>query len=183
MKTINDLQAQAIARSRGLNRAAESLGMRNEPRPIGGRFRALLRRGERGQAILEMAFLLPFLLALVTGICYFGIAMNNYLQLESIVTTGAQTLAQSQGVLIANPCATALTAMQGVAPINWANVTVTYYENGVAVGGTSGNACVGTLASTTPVTVTATYPAILPIFGSSISSHATLSASSTQPAN
>jgi len=173
MKTINDLQAQAIARSRGLNRAAESLGMRNEPRPIGGRFRALLRRGERGQAILEMAFLLPFLLALVTGICYFGIAMNNYLSLQSAVTAGAVNLAENQNLAtpVANACTVATGVIQGASNLQITSSQITY----------SSGACAGGLSSGTLVTVTATYPCVLPIYSMGFHS-CTLSATSSQPA-
>ena len=174
MKTINDLQAQAIARSRGLNRAAESLGMRNEPRPIGGRFRALLRRGERGQAILEMAFLMPLLLVIVMGVCYFGIAMNNYLSLQSAVTAGAVNLAENQSLAtpVPNACTVATTVIQGASNLKPSQITITYPTSG---------SCAGGLVAGTPVTVNATYPCVLPIYGMNFTS-CTLGATSTQPA-
>jgi Flp pilus assembly protein TadG len=182
MKTQNDLHGQTTAPRHGLQRAIGSFGAQSGTASIGGRLRALLRRGGQGQAIVELAFMMPIICLFLFGICWYGLVMMKYVQLQSAVNTGAGVLAINQDVGVTNPCGLATTAMQNVTGLNWSNITVTYEENGVAVGGTSGNACVGTLASSTPVTVTAVYPVPIPIVYAYVPS-LNLYASLTVPAN
>ena len=53
-------------------------------------------RKERGQAMAEMAVVLPVFLFLLLGIIQFGIAFNNYLALTDAVRAGARTAAVSR---------------------------------------------------------------------------------------
>lgn len=54
------------------------------------------RRNERGQAMAEMAVVLPVLLLLILAIVQLGIAFNNYLTLTDAVREGARTAAVSR---------------------------------------------------------------------------------------
>jgi Flp pilus assembly protein TadG len=51
---------------------------------------------EQGQAMVEIAFVLPILLLLILGIMQFGIAYNHYLTLVDAVRAGARTAAVSR---------------------------------------------------------------------------------------
>jgi Flp pilus assembly protein TadG len=58
--------------------------------------RSLKLRSEEGQGIVEFAFVLPMLLALILGIVQFGIAFNNYLTLNDATRVGARKAAVSR---------------------------------------------------------------------------------------
>jgi Flp pilus assembly protein TadG len=62
------------------------------------------RAGQRGQALVEFAFLLPLLMVILLGVIVFGVAINNYLELTNGTTAGAQALAISRGQAT-DPCA------------------------------------------------------------------------------
>jgi Flp pilus assembly protein TadG len=182
-----DLHGQTLALKRSLNRVSKSTELHVGPQSRGLRFRALLRSGDQGSALIEFAMLLPVLLLLTTGILVFGVAMNNYLQLTNAVSIGARTLAVSAQMVL-DPCATASTAITNAAPnLNASNFTFTYTLNGTTYNGTScsssttSTGAAGNLASGTTVTVTATYPFNLSVFGKIFSqSNAVLSATSTE---
>lgn len=53
-------------------------------------------RRDSGQAMAEMAIVLPALLLLLLGIMQFGITFNNYLALTDAVRAGARTAAVSR---------------------------------------------------------------------------------------
>jgi Flp pilus assembly protein TadG len=53
-------------------------------------------KGERGQAIVEFAIVLPALALLLLGILQFGITFNHYLALTDAVRAGARTAAVSR---------------------------------------------------------------------------------------
>jgi Flp pilus assembly protein TadG len=53
-------------------------------------------RREEGQGVVEFAFVLPILLALILGIVQFGIAFNNYLTLNDATRVGARKAAVSR---------------------------------------------------------------------------------------
>jgi len=79
--------------------------------PVNAMFRTLFSGrwaqalDERGQALLEFAYLLPILLVLLLGMIAFGITMNNYLEMTNGVTAGAQAIAVSRGQTL-DPCKT-----------------------------------------------------------------------------
>ena len=64
--------------------------------------KARCARGERGQAVVEFALVLPVLLLLIVGIIKGGILYNNYLQLTDSVRSGARELAIERGQT--SPC-------------------------------------------------------------------------------
>jgi Flp pilus assembly protein TadG len=158
-----------------------------EARTFSRRMRALLRRGEQGQSLVEFALIAPMLLLLATGIMIFGLAMNNYLQLTNAVSVGARTVAINSGVTL-DPCATAANAIIAAAPgLNPANFTFSYTFSGNPY---SSNSCPSAsfdtgsakdLASGSTATVTATYPFNLSVFGAVFSqNNAVLQATSSE---
>jgi Flp pilus assembly protein TadG len=149
--------------------------------------RALLRRGEQGQSMVEFALILPMMLLITTGIFVFGIAMNNYLQLTNAVSIGARAVANSaqmsSGGTAADPCAVGAAAIAAAAPgLNAANLSTSFVFNGnPAVSGPSCASSATELSPGTSVTVTAQYPLNLSVFGQKYSaSNAVLQASSTE---
>jgi Flp pilus assembly protein TadG len=70
---------------------------------------------ERGQALLEFAYLLPILMILLLGMIAFGITLNNYLEMTNGATAGAQALAISRGQTL-DPCGTAAAPFYATTP-------------------------------------------------------------------
>lgn len=183
MKNKFELHPQPEALKRGWNHIATSSG----PRVLPNWVHALLRAGDHGSAIVEFALILPMMLVLTTGILVFGVAMNNYLQLNNAVSVGARTLAISAQMTL-DPCATASSAITGAVPnLTASRFTFSYVMNGTAYTGTTcasssvSTGAAGNLASGTTVSVTATYPLNLSIFGQQYSANsAVLSATSTE---
>ncbi len=166
MRRLNDLHG----------RFAAPKGARFQSLSSGGRSRS----GDEGQTLIELALALPLLMMMLTGIFAFSVAFYNKMLLESAADAGArylQTIRQST----TDPCADTLTAMENAAPsLNSANISLTLTMNGTI---TSGSACGGDqsdLIPNQPVTITATYPCSLPIFGSSIGSSCQLTAQVTE---
>ncbi len=147
----------------------------------------LRRRGQRGSALVEFALILPALLLITTGIMIFGVAMNNYLQLTNAVSVGARSVSTYAGQTL-DPCAVASNAVIGAAPgLNGSLLTFNYTFNGVPQSGTT---CASTslttgaasnLASGSTVTVTASYPFNLSVYGQVFSqNNAVLKATSAE---
>ncbi len=146
------------------------------------RTRAFLRRGEEGSALVEIALIMAPLMAIITAICAFGVAFSNQLTLTNAVGAGAQYL-QLIRTTTTDPCKDTLTAIENAAPnLTPSSLTLTVTMDGVTPTQT-GNSCSGTegdLVPGTPVTVTATYPCALPIYGTTFSSGCQLSAKVTE---
>jgi Flp pilus assembly protein TadG len=189
MKVQIDLHRRAMALKHSLSCAAKSNEPQAEPRFMDRRLRALLRSGEQGSALVEIALVLPVLMGLVTALCAFGLAFNNQLTLTSAVGAGGQYLQTIRTDSPANedPCASALTAIENAAPnLKGSSLNVTVTINGTAE---TPNSCTGaaTAFGTSqgePVTVAATYPCVLPImpmgYGTKFVSNCQLSASVTE---
>jgi Flp pilus assembly protein TadG len=147
--------------------------------------RALLRNGEEGSALVEIALVMPMLLAVVTSIFAFGVGFNNQLTLTSAVGSGAQQL-QLIRTTTTDPCADTLTAIKNAAPSLTGNsISLSFNFNGTEVDNT--NSCAGDqtyLVSGQPVTVTAKYPCVLSImpmgYGTKFVSNCQLSAKVTE---
>ncbi len=140
-------------------------------------------RNERGQALLEFAYLLPILLILLLGMIAFGITLNNYLEMTNGTTAGAQAVAISRGQTV-DPCLTAATPFFGAAPtLTKANLSFTITTStGPGGSGTSqtlwpsgANPSCPASSTTSPpasylvqggtITVKVTYPCNLKVFG------------------
>jgi Flp pilus assembly protein TadG len=130
---------------------------------------------------------LPMMLILTTGIMMFGIAMNNYISLTNAVSIGARSVAVDAGLTL-DPCSVASQAIIAASPsLRASNLNFSYTFNGIPASGTTcsstsvSTGAPGNLASGTTVTVTATYPLNLSVFGTKYSaSNAVLSATSTE---
>jgi Flp pilus assembly protein TadG len=155
-------------------------GERASGRCIGTRADA---RGERGQALLEFAYLLPILLILLLGMVAFGMTLNNYLEMTNGVTSGAQALAISRGQTL-DPCATASGPFYAATPnLVAANakftITISPAPGGSGTTYTlatnqASPSCPATSTTTAPAsdltqgataTVKVTYPCNLKVFG------------------
>jgi Flp pilus assembly protein TadG len=153
--------------------------------PFARWIRARLGASEGG-ALVEFAMVLPMMLAVMTGIFTFGIALNNYLELTNGVSIGARYLAISRGNTL-DPCATVVNAVYGAAPnLKTANFSFTTTLNGTSYNGTSCSSsttttgAAGNLVQGTSATVTATYPCNLSVYGVSFAGSCTLKSTVTE---
>lgn len=64
-----------------------------------------LREGEEGNALIELAFVAPIMMLMLTGLASFAMALYSYQQLGYAVSAAAQQVGAEQG-LITDPCAT-----------------------------------------------------------------------------
>jgi Flp pilus assembly protein TadG len=116
-----------------------------------------IKRNEQGQAMVEFAMVLPILITLVFGIIQFGILFNHYLTLTDAVRAGARQAAVSR--VLPDPAGSAEARVRSAAATSLTDadldVTVTPKDQG---GG-------ATFAQGGDVTVTATYPYEISIFG------------------
>jgi Flp pilus assembly protein TadG len=134
-------------------------------------------RGETGSTMVEFAMVLPIFLLLATGMSTFGIALNQYLELNNAVAVGAQYLSIDRANTT-DPCADASQKIYNAAPfLSRDGITLTYVLNGTTYGpfkGTTANTCnssttstgaAGNLVRTEPAEVIATYPCTLGVYG------------------
>ena len=111
---------------------------------------ARIRRDD-GQAIVEMALILPILISIVLGIAQFGIAYNNYITLTDATRAGARKAAVSRFVGDAGAGAVA-TVKASASNLSSSKLTVSVTSTNWTVPGSD-------------VTVTATYPYSINILG------------------
>ncbi|MGD1028398.1 TadE/TadG family type IV pilus assembly protein [Candidatus Binatus soli] len=126
------------------------------------------RRLERGQALVEFAYVLPLVLLVLVGTVTFGLAFNNYIALTYATTAGAQQLSISRGQT-SDPCNTTVTAVEQAAPY----LTPSNFTFKVALGSGNpftatstytGTSCTSaTLVQAQTAQVTVTYPCNLKI--------------------
>jgi len=152
-------------------------------------------RNEPGQAVVEMALVLPILMLVILGIMKFGILYNNYLQLTDAVRSGARQYAVERSQ--ATPCIDSAQAIVNAAGgLGTNNITGSISEEGLSwqfsVSGatpsqTGTTNCAGTQtngavypSSGDAATVSASYPCDLNIFGISIAPGCRLTASATE---
>jgi Flp pilus assembly protein TadG len=123
----------------------------------------LFKSDTDGSALVEMAVTLPLMMFLITGLCFMGIAVDNYIILSHANDVGARYLALNRGQLT-DPCAQTVTVMQNAAPgLNTANLS---YAFKIGSSGTLGSSCTSATAnmvaaSTATVSVSYTYPLII----------------------
>jgi Flp pilus assembly protein TadG len=176
MKMLNELHGEDLARGCSQDCAAASGRAGVKARPPGERFHVRLAFGNRGQSMLELAFVFPLMLMVVTGIFAFSFAFYEKLQLEAGVDAGSRYL-QIIRTSTSDPCADTLTAIENAAPsLNPSQIGLTLTMNGTAVNAKS---CAGDqtdLVQGSLVTVLATYPCTLPIYGMTFASNCQLSA-------
>jgi Flp pilus assembly protein TadG len=153
---------------------------------------ALVRRnemtvsGEEGSTLVEMAFVLPVLLVVLTGIFSFGIALNQEMVLTNAVNAGARAFALSRSGTVslapsADPCLYAVTtAVSSASSLQSSNMsfTIVYSPSGTGnpnkggsattytATGTSSNVCANLAMYTGDIVqVQTTYPVTPTFFG------------------
>jgi Flp pilus assembly protein TadG len=90
--------------------------MKNKQQPAYERL-----QGERGQSIVEFAFIMPFLIFLLLAITQFGLAFHNYLAITDAARVGARAAAVHR---TSNPCGAATTAIQNtVSAAQWSVIS------------------------------------------------------------
>ena len=149
--------------------------------PVGRRVCSLRFSGEEGNALVETAIVLPLFLAVVLGIGWFGYVFWEYQTLTYATGVGARQAQQLLDSGSTDPCLDTFNAIKGAAAgLNSSNIGLTLTMNGNSP--ITGTTCSGKqtqLASQASVTVTTTYPYILPLYGFS-SANQTLSVTVTE---
>ena len=149
-------------------------------------FKRVYASEEQGQAMVEIALILPLLLLLITGIFAFAWAFNNYVILTEATSVGARALAISRGSTI-DPCATTSSAVVAAAPLLVAtNLTFSYVLNGAAYSGTTCSSASTTsgaaanLVQGSHALLTVTYPCSLLVYDGDYAPHCLLQARITE---
>jgi Flp pilus assembly protein TadG len=104
-----------------------------------------IKTNEQGQTMVEMAIVLPVLLVILIGIVQFGIAFNNYLTLTDAARAGARKAVVSHS---ASACVSQV--QSSASDLKQSDLTV---------------GCSSSWQHGSDVTVTATYPYSLNVFG------------------
>jgi Flp pilus assembly protein TadG len=125
---------------------------------------------DRGQAMIEMALLLPLLVLLAYGIVQGGILFNNWIVLTEATRSGARELSLGRAPSV-NACDNATTRLKSAAfNLHQADLVVTY---------TVANSCTD-LAVGSAATLRATYPCALRILGINFAPGCTLRSEVTE---
>ncbi len=130
------------------------------------------RRREEGQAMIEMALILPVLLLLIGGIVKFGIVYNNHIILTDSVRVGSRQLALGRG--LPDACVPAVKRLKDSAENLDSSKLV------VAAPVFSGTSSCATMFEGDASTISATYPCELTIFGIDFFPSCKLKASATE---
>jgi Flp pilus assembly protein TadG len=105
--------------------------------------RKFLGSSSEGGALVEMAVTLPVMLAIMTGIFSFSIALYQKLQLAEAVGNGGRYLAVSRGVT--DPCQLASNAIYAAAPgLTKSKISLTYTIGSTT---TTGATCTGSASA------------------------------------
>jgi Flp pilus assembly protein TadG len=86
--------------------------------------RVMRLRGEEGTELVEFAFVVPWLVALLTGTMSFALAFYSLQQLGNAATNAVEVVAEDAGLSI-DPCNTAMTQVQSSLP-GWVKANFTY---------------------------------------------------------
>lgn len=136
-----------------------------------------LLRDSEGGSLIEFALILPCMTLLITGMVWFGIALNNYIVLTNAVGTGARALALARGQTTpslagTDPCSYAVQSANAVATtlnaskISYAIEWTTYTSSGVAVATSYTNSCTGlSLNANDNIKIKAVYPFTAFVYG------------------
>jgi Flp pilus assembly protein TadG len=104
MKVILSRGRRKVRGNFGANQEMGTAG-RRAGRSWRSRIRTWLRTGEEGNALIELAFVAPIMMVMLTGLASFAMALYSYQQLGYAVSAAAQQVGAEQG-LITDPCAT-----------------------------------------------------------------------------
>ena len=128
---------------------------------------AFSRSDDSGQSLVEFALTLPVLMLVLTGICTFAVAMNNYQILTDATSVGARQIAISRNQTL-DPCAVGSAAViQAASSLKSSSLSFSYSFNGSPYSGTSCSSTSLTTGATSnlvqgmPATITVSYPCSL----------------------
>ena len=115
-------------------------------------------RGEDGNALIEIAMVMPVFLAFITGIGSFAIALGNQITLIQATGSGGEYL-QEIRTSTTNPCKDTLTAIENASPsLAGSSIGLTLTMNGTKVNATSCAGDQSDLVQGGPVTVATNIP-------------------------
>ena len=157
-------------------------GLRKPANSLAHRLRRLFHLGaDDGNALVEMALVLPVFLAFVTGIGSFAIALGNQITLIQATGSGGQYLQQLRNGTT-DPCKDTITAIQNAAPgLASANIGLTLTMNGnTPVTGSSCSGKQSQLIQGGTVTIATTYPCSLSVYGVKFATSCQLTAQVTE---
>jgi Flp pilus assembly protein TadG len=131
---------------------------------VARRLRNWLGGKNEGSAIIEFAYVLPFMLILITGLFSFGIFLSQYLCLINAVDIGARALSVSRGIGGSTPCSGAVTTVKNAAPnLPLTTSQFTFYLNGTSY---SASQCDSqTLSTGENATLSVSYPFTITMYG------------------
>jgi Flp pilus assembly protein TadG len=157
-------------------------GLRKPANSLAHRLRRLFRLGaDDGNALVEMALVLPVFLAFVTGIGSFAIALGNQITLIQATGSGGQYLQQLRNGTT-DPCKDTLAVIENAAP-NLApgsiGLTLTMDGN-TAITATTCSGKQTQLVEGATITVATTYPCTLSVYGVKFANSCKLSAQVTE---
>jgi Flp pilus assembly protein TadG len=167
MKMLNDLHKRTVALICAFGSSAPASKASCKSRSTGTRVHSRLRTDDEGSNLVEFALILPMLLMFLTGIFSIGAAFEHHQALWQAVGIGAQQLSQSRDTSV-DPCAEVFAAITGAAPsLIPGKIGLTLTMNGTGASGTSCAGSVSALKLKEPgsVTVQATYPCSVQVFG------------------
>jgi Flp pilus assembly protein TadG len=155
---------------------------------ISARMRQPRESDEQGGALVEMALVMPIMLAMLTGIFSFSIVLYQKLQLSEAISNAGRVMALERGDT--DPCATTASAIYAAAPtLAKSSMTLTFVlggtnTSGTVTGGTSyggtkgaaptcttaGNGGAAALQTGWPAQIQATYPCSFFVFNAKLGS-------------
>jgi len=172
MKRMSGPRRQVIAQLSNQGRVDVPKAVSVNARSVRGLACARFCQGNDGQALVEMAFVLPLMMMLLLGMFSIGLALIQYEMLGQATFAGSQQFQNGRG-LLGDPCASAAAAVTAALP-NWTAANITYSGTIEEKDGTiqtmsasTGSfSCSNTLAQYHPATLTVSYPIVwIPIFG------------------
>lgn len=152
------------------------------------RMRRFSIRGDHGGALVEMALVMPIMLAMLTSIFSFSVVLYQKLQLGESVSNAGRVMALERGDT--DPCATTANAIYAAAPaLAKSSMTLTFtlggtnsggsVSGGTSYGGTkgtaptctaAGNGGTAALQSGWPAQIQATYPCSFFVYNTKLGS-------------
>jgi Flp pilus assembly protein TadG len=121
--------------------------------------------GQRGQAVVEFALVVPFLSTLLFSLVGFGVIYNQHIELTSGAASAVHLLSISRGQTT-DPCSTTSQAVYAAAPgLVQKSFGFSYSLNGQAYTGTSCKGAETNLVAGQTVQLTVTYPCGLTVMG------------------
>jgi Flp pilus assembly protein TadG len=153
------------------NSGKEQVGASSDGKSLLRRLRNLFFVSDsEGGALVEMAVTLPVIMAVMTGIFSFSIALYQKLQLAEAVSNAGHMLATDRGDN--DPCTTATNALYAAGPgLKQSSLSITYtlnghgYGSGVTSCAASPGVANANMVANGSAQIQVTYPCVLAVYG------------------